>query len=209
MNFAELVADVLTITKRPDQQARAESEVRIAILKAHSQNFFYKDLVEKSVRFLEPGHIQNFKPSEVFPNFRKMKYIRYWNGPDGGIPMTEGDLGRAGPFLEAIDIENSFNAYGYTKTDVFYMAGELQQLRTSSPIEYCLAGAYVLPPVAGITGTVIPSWICVEQPGAVIYEAARKIFMQSGKNQDAQNMQLLLREEYAMLMINSVNQPGE
>lgn len=202
MNFQELVTEVLSITKRPDLQSRIEGAVRAATLKAHNQDFFYKDIRESGIAFEFAGHIQSFQPAQNFDNFRKVKYVRYWHFDPADIPA----FGRAGKFLTAIDIENSIDGYGYIKEDVFYMAGDLIQIRTCTALTHCLVGAYTLP---NITPDGFNSWIADEFPTAIYYEAARQICMQIGKNQDATNLRTAVAEEYAQLKLNSVNKPGE
>lgn len=203
MDYNQLVSEVLSIVKRPDQQARIESAVRAATLKAHRQDYFFRDLKETGVTFTTPSFIQNFLPTQIFgARFRKVKYIRVWN-----YDATDANHGMLGNFLTPIDIENSIDGYGYTKADVYYMAGELLQIRTTMQLSHCLVGAYVNPIVA--TPETFDSWIAEQQPYAIIYEAARQLFMQIGKTSDASGMTNATAEEYAQLKLDSVNKPGE
>lgn len=204
MNFNELTAEVLSITKRPDLQTSIENAVRAATIKAHNQDFFYRDLVETGISFAEESHIQNFLPAQIFGNnFRKIKYIRYWIY-DVTDPTFQG---RAGDFLDALDTENSVDAYGYNKTNVYYLAGELIQIRTSMAATHFLTAAYVYPTV--VTPETFKSWIADFFPYAIIYEACRRMFIQIGKTKDAQSMAGMVAEEYIQLKINAVNKPGE
>lgn len=203
MNFDELRSEVLSIVKRPDQMPRIEAAIRAATLKAHRQDYFFRDLVETGVQFAGDSCIRNFLPSSIFgTRFRKIKYIRYWMY-DGTDEQT---LGSPSSFLTAIDIENSLDAYGYTKTNVYYMAGELVQIRTSQSLTHCLVGAYLNPIV---TETNFSSWIADSNPYAIIYEACRQVFNQIGKASDAQTMTQSLIEEYSQLKLDSINRPGD
>lgn len=203
MNFNELANEVLSIVKRPDLVSRIESAVRAATLKAHKQDYFFRDLVETGVQFTEPLCVQSFLPTEIFGiNFRKIKYVRYWN-----YDAADTNLGLAGKFLDAIDIENAIDQYGYTKSDVFYLAGQLTQIRTSSPLSHCLVGAYINPTVA--TQETFKSWIAEQYPYAIVYEACRQIFNQVGKASDSRDMLANVVEEYSQLKLDSVNKPGE
>jgi hypothetical protein len=49
--LAELQADVITITNRPDLVAETLLAVKKATLKMHQLDFFYKDLVESGLVF--------------------------------------------------------------------------------------------------------------------------------------------------------------
>ena len=203
MDYNELVSEVLSIVKRPDQMPRIESAVRAATLKAHRQDYFFRDLKETGVQFTDPAYIQNFLPTQIFgARFRKIKYIRVWN-----YDATDTNHGMLGTFLTPIDIENSVDSYGYTKANVFYMAGELVQIRTSLPLSHCLVGAYLNPLIA--TPATFDSWIAEQQPYAIVYEACRQVFNQIGKTADAGAMTNATAEEYAQLKLDSVNKPGE
>lgn len=194
MTFNELVAEVMELTRRPDLQTRTEQAVRAATLKAHHSDFFYKDLYEQSVEFGQEYYIQNFLPTDIFTNFRKAKYVRFWIG---------GVDGTAGAFLEPIQIENALDDYGCNKTNVFYMAGQLLQIRTSAPIKRCLFGAYLHPQI--IPANSYCSWIANEYPYAIIYEAARVIFKGIGLDQQTSEMTSLVAEEYRNLKISNVD----
>lgn len=194
MNFNELVAEVITLTRRPDLTDRISPAVRAATLKAHHSDFYYKDLYEQSVEFGQEYYIQNFLPTDIFPNFRQAKYIRFWHGDVDGFP---------GAFLEPIQIENSIDGYDCTKADVFYMAGQLLQIRTSAPIKRCLFGAYVHPIITPVNAYC--SWIANEYPWAIIYEAARTVFKGIGKDQEASEMSRLVGEEYQILRMSVVD----
>lgn len=183
MNFAELVAEVLVIVKRPDLQTRIEGAVRAATLKMHQSDFFYKDLYETAVEFENEFNIQNFLPNEIYPNFRKPKYVRFWNGDASGGP---------GLFLKPIQIENSMDAYGAIKDNVFYMAGQLLQIRTSPAVKRVLFGAYLHPVVT--PAEKYASWIADEYPYAIIYEAARAIYRSIGFQEQASEYSQLMAE---------------
>jgi len=204
MNFNELTSEVLSIVRRPDHQSRIESAVRAATLKAHNQDFYYRDLKESGVEFENSAYIQNFLPTQIFgARFRKIKYIRYWN-----YDATDTvDFGAPGNFFTPIDIENAIDQYGYTKQGVYYMAGELIQIRSAVKFTHCLVGAYTFPIVA--TTETFDSWIAQLYPYSIVYEAARQVFNQIGKPSDAKTMTEAVAEEYRQLTISSLNKPGE
>lgn len=194
MTFAEILAEVLGITKRPDLQDRAISAIKAATLKLHQADFFYKDLVEVPVQFEKAQFLQNFLPTDVIPQFRKAKYIRFWQGDVDGQP---------GPFLTPIQIENSNDLYGYIKTDVFYMAGQLLQIRTCEPCYRILFGAYKHPVIT--PADQYNSWIAVEYPYAIIYEAVRTIFRSIGFSEQANEYAGLAGEVLAEIKLACID----
>lgn len=194
MTFDEMVAEVITITKRPDLQTKIESNVKAATLKAHHSDFYYRDLFEIPVQFTNLFPLQSFLPTEVAPQFRKAKYIRLWVGD------TSGDVGQ---FLTPIQIENSVDGYGYIKTNVFYMAGQLLQLRGTCALDKVLFGCYQHPIIS--PSTAYSSWIAVDMPYAIIYEAARVTFKSISFTEQANEYSALVNEQYAELKLSYVD----
>lgn len=194
MTFAQLVAEVLLIVKRPDLQTRIEGAVRAATLKMHHSDFFYKDIVEVPVQFDLARVLQQFLPTEVVPNFRKVKYIRVWQGDA---------LGSYGPFLEPIQIENSVDIYKCSKSNVFYMAGQMLQIRAVPEVYRVLFGAYKHPTVTPAES--YSSWIAEEYPYAIIYEAARTIFRSISFNEQASEYSQLAAEVLSEIKLSSVD----
>ena len=194
MNFAELVSEVLVIVKRPDLQDRVKQSIKAATLKMHQSDFYYKDMHEVPVQFLESKILQNFMPTEIAPNYRKVKYVRIWNGDIDGA---------AGNFLTPIQIENSLDAYRYMKTDVYYMAGQLLQIRTACPVYRILFGCY-LHPVVSPEGS-YKSWIADEYPFAIIYEAARAMFRSIGYQEQANDYAQLAGEVLQEIKLSCVD----
>lgn len=186
MNFTELVNEVSIIVKRPDLVDRIQGAVRAATEKMHSLDFWYRDLVEVPVQFDREFYIQNFDPRQVIPRFRKAKYIRIWRGDITGGPAE---------FLDPIQIEEAIDAYGYTKTNVFYMAGQLLQIRTTCSVLRVLFGAYKFPVTSPIES--YESWIADDYPWAIVYEAARAIYRSISMDEAASQYERLTAEVVA------------
>lgn len=193
MNFAELVQEVKDITRRADLDARIQSAVKAATLKLHQIDFWYKDLVEVTIEFSDPQHISNFSPTDVIPRFRKAKYIRIWEGGMDGVPMN---------FLKPIQIENALDQYGYQKSDVFYQAGSLIQIRTRNQLQRALFGCYVHP---NVTSSAYSSWIAVEVPFAIVHEACRVIFREIGLAEQSGIQESLLAEIISSMKMSYVD----
>lgn len=194
MNFAEIKAEVISLTRRPDLDTQTDSAIKNATLKAHTSDFFYKDIREIAVQFGTYQFVQNFLPTDVLPRFRKAKYIRRWSGDaDTGQPLN---------FFEPIQIENSLDSYGIIKAEVFYMAGNLLQIRGSSTVDRVLFGAYQYPQ---ITSAGYDSWIANEAPWAIIYGATRIIMNSIGLQEQASQIEGLMLEEYNTLRIFNVD----
>lgn len=194
MNFTELFNEVVIITKRPDLVDRTKQAIRAATIKLHHSDLYFKDLVEIPVQFTNIFFLQSFIPTDVVANFRMVKYIRLWNGD------INGDVGK---FLDPIQIENSLNAYKQIKADVFYMAGQMLQIRGAAPLDKVLFGCYVNPVVTPEAS--YSSWIANEKPYAIIYEAARQVFSSISFDTQAQLMAGMVQDELGELKLTYVD----
>lgn len=195
MNFTQLYDEVLLIVKRPDLSARIESAIKASTLKMHHSDFFYKDIFETAVIFDDVANLQSFTPSEILPNFRKAKYIRFWHESNtGAMP---------GAFLRNIQIEDSLDGYNTLKENVFYMAGKQLQIRACPGVKHVLFGAYMHPVVTPVAD--YNSWIAEEYPYAIIYDAARTVFQSIGFAEQANNFALLSAEVLGEIKMSSVD----
>lgn len=201
MNFAELVNETLIIVKRPDLNAQIESSVRAATLKAHGKEFFYRDIVETGIEFTSPDNRIRFEPKLLYPRFRKPAYVRMWIYDANDIT----NFGRPGADLKCEQIGNLKDGYGYDKENIYYMAGDLLQLRSNITISHILFGSYQYP---DITSDGFSSWIADEFPEAIYREAARSVFKSIGFDEQATEQANMVKELYQLLTINGLPSAG-
>lgn len=201
MTFDEMVAEVISITKRPDLIDRIKSNIRAATLKAHNSGFYYRDIYEVPVQFLNPFYIQSFIPTEINSRYRAAKYVRVWNSSDSDVNSVSGGLGK---FLENIQLENSIDGYGCVKTDVFYLAGQAVQIRGSCPLNKILFGCYLFPVI--LPEANYSSWIATDMPYVIVYEAARVTFKSISFTEQANEYSQLVTDLYRELEIGYVDQ---
>ena len=58
MTLNELIAEVYTITNRPDLVAQTLMAVRSATLKLHQSDYYYKDIFETGFQFTSAEYLQ-------------------------------------------------------------------------------------------------------------------------------------------------------
>jgi len=114
--FAELLADVYTLTNRPDLVAETKLAVKMATLKMHQSDYYYKDISETGITFLAADTIQQLDYRTLIPRWRALKYFR--KSDSTGLP---------GDFLTLLTPEDVLDGYGYQRTDICYVAGEMGQ----------------------------------------------------------------------------------
>lgn len=195
MTLTELQNEVYAITNRPDLVGRTQSAIRAATLKLHQSDFYYKDLFETGIVFSTAAYLQQLEYRTIIPNWRTLKYIRKSdvNGADNL------------PFLEIVVPELVLDSYHQNRNDVAYATGEVIQIRSSTKLQYIYLGCYVNP---NITLTGYSSWIALDHPFAIVYEAAAQIFKQIGKTEEWQAYTLMAREQAQAIAVTNVQTVG-
>lgn len=188
-----LVNDVYTLTNRPDLVGETLLAVRNATLKAHSSDFYPKDLFETGIIFDYEQAQQTFAYKELIPRWRALKYLREYS--------YSGNTGTPGKFLDVVTPETLLDSYNIHKEDVCYLAGYQLQIRAKAASKYFLLGCYVHPTV---TPDNYNSWIADEHPSAIIYEAAATIFKTIGYDEQTAAYRGLVADEYALLRADNI-----
>jgi len=179
MTLTELVNGVYAVTNRPDLVALTEQFVKQATLKLHQLDFFYKDLFETGMIFGSPEIVQQVDIKSLIPRWRANKYLRKSD--------ASGSLGN---FIEDIKVpENSLDSYNIIRDDVYYVAGDLLNIRSSTALQYVLYGCFRYPDITTLS---FSSFIAIDHPYAIINDAATSIFKRVGKDSEAALMRTLV-----------------
>lgn len=195
MTLTELIAEVYTITGRPDRVAETSSAIKSATLRAHQSDFYYQDIYETGISFSSPEYFQQLDYRLLLPRWRALKYLRKYDAV-GGV---------AGTILRIIPPEMLLDDYSVERTDIAYAAGALLQIKSSTKEQYFLLGCYINP---DITDAGYSSWIAVAHPYAIIYEAAAAVFKATGKDEEASTYKQISAEQIAMLRMDSIQAMG-
>jgi len=193
--FAELVSDVKILTNRPDLDTEIKLAVKAATLKAHQSDFYPKDLFETGIAWNPVAYRQSLDYRTVVPRWRAFKYLRKYDAV-GDVP---------GVFFTILTPEQTVNGYGINKENVCYLAGEQLEIRSSTEDEHMLLGCYVHP---DIQETSYNSWIAVEHPYAIEFEAVSKIFKTTGYDEQAAQMQREVAEQFILLRNSNILAQG-
>ena len=168
MTLTELRNEVYTLTNRPDLVAETLSAVRAATLKLHQIDYFYKDLYETGVSFTSAEYKQQIEYRTLLPRWRALKYIRKTDVTGDG----------EGVFFTVLAIpEMVEDQYQINIKDVCYVAGSVVQILSSTKFQYIILGCYLNP---DITESGYNSWIALDHPYAIIFEAAATVFKMIG-----------------------------
>jgi hypothetical protein len=192
--FSDLLDDVYTLTNRPDLVAETKLAVKAATLKMHQTDYYYKDLYETGISFLSADYVQQLEYRDLIPKWRALKYLR-----------KSDSLGEPGDFISLILPEQVLDTYGQTAVNVCYMAGDLLQIRSDTKLQYALLGCYVHPT---ITEVGYSSWIALDHPYAIVYEAARAIADMTGLKEDAASLLRQVAEQVQIIKVNNIVAEG-
>jgi len=171
-DFEELCAHVATMTNRPELASQITLEVQNATSRAHLIDFWLRDRHEKVVTFDQNASAFQMDMSIELERFRKFVYIKPFD-PATGLPITIGEK----ETLEEVSPDKLFTAVRGMKTDCFYMAGNMCNIKTSVLCYAFLVGWYKYPPIA--IGK-YSSWIAEMMPFVIEEEAAGKILCKTG-----------------------------
>lgn len=167
MTLAELIQEVYTLTNRPGLVAETLTAVRSATLKLHQLDYFYKDIFETGVSFTAAAYVQQIEYRTLIPKWRALKYLR----------KTDSTGTEQGQIYNIITPEQVLDSYGTNQENVCYVAGSAIQIRSRDQLQYAMLGCYVNP---DITEAGYDSWIALDHPYAIVFEAAAIIFKAIG-----------------------------
>jgi len=201
MTLTELINEVYIITNRRDLVNETLSAIRSSTLKAHHVDFFYKDIFETGVAFTENDYNQYIEYRTLVPRWRAVKYIRKYQVGTNPAP------GKYGDFFTLKTPENTLDDYGLTEPNIYYIAGESIQLRSTTKIQNALLGCYINPLIGG-TNETYSSWIAIDNPWLIINWAAMYIFRAIGKLDEASMQEKLAAIEVQLLIQSNVIAEG-
>lgn len=195
MTLAELIQEVYTITARSDRVDETASAIKSATLKAHQSDFYYKDLYEVGVDFGTPSFLQSMDYRTLIPRWRAIKYLRKYDL----ATLTPGT------FLNLITPEGVMDRYNVEKANIYYVAGAYINIKADTSEQGYLVGCYVNP---DITSGSYNSWIALDHPYAIIFDAAATVFKATGKDEEAAAYRGLVQEQISMLRASNIIAEG-
>jgi hypothetical protein len=195
MTLTELQDEVYTLTNRPDLVTQTLAAIRAATLKLHQMDYFPKDIFETGIIFTPAAYLQTLEFRNIIPRYRAFKYLR----------KTDSTGTELGAFIDLIDPTNSLDYFNTTRSDVCYLAGQALQIRSSTELQYALFGCYIQP---DITVATYDSWIAVDHPYAIVYEAAASVFKSVGDTEQFAAFSQLSAAQMAEVRLSNILAQG-
>lgn len=197
--FAELVADVKVMTNRPDLDSEIKLAVRAATLKMHQTDFYPKDLYETGIQWSPIAYQQSLDYRTLIPRWRSLKFLRKYDAT--AVSPTAPD----GKFFTVITPDSSLDDYSLDKEDVCYVAGEQLEIRSSTQDTYMILGCYLHP---DITEASYSSWVALDHPFAIEFEATSKVFKMIGFDEQATMINKEVAEQIMLLRNSNILAQG-
>lgn len=195
--FAALISDVIIATGRSDLEATGDIglAIRRATLKAHSMAFWPMDLAEGVVLFADAAaRNQSINVATHLDRFRAVKYIREY-------PSVSSTTGADAQFYTKQDPDAILDAYGQTMNNIWYLGGSNINLRSRGAGNTGVSiGWYQHPLVSSAVN--YASWIADSYPFAIVDEAARMIFKNTGNMDMAAAYDQVMREHFQFMIQN-------
>lgn len=187
MTLDELVAEVITLTKRPDLVDLSKSMVLEATNTVHNVQDWWKDIDTVLVNFSDPNQYIQIIDTQSLPRFKTVAFLRKTNNQAGPVqqygqpwpPANNGYPPVNFNVLQRVEIDDIIDSYGYEKTDIWYAAGSQINVKSSTGLAQVLC-AFYQSPMLGRTNDRYKSWIAIDLPWVIIYRAAGHVFAHIG-----------------------------
>lgn len=172
--WTDLVAEIISLTNRPDLTAETDLALRQAVRAAHKSGKYWRDLALVSVTGLSEDTLQDI-PLSNFPQFRQAIYVKSGTGDK---------------FYKAIAIDDLLDDYNVFKLNVYYGFGTSIKLRSSAP-ETSYDVAYYKYPIVSPTSS-FDSWIADQHRDLLVALAASNVCGMVGEQEIKSRLDVLV-----------------
>lgn len=199
--LAALLTDVYSLTNRPDLVAESTLAVKMATLKAHQSDFFFRDIAQLPINlFIAPTPAVFTVPLTSFTRWRAWSTITKYD------PVTADIVDSANAQIEIVPSAMLFDSYQLKRTNIAWNDGVSVNIRfvpdTTLTFPYNLLFKWYQN--QDITNAAAMGWISDNHPYCIVTEAARTIFKTIGQDQQAAYYESLVKEQYQELKISNI-----
>lgn len=174
--YDSIVADVVTLTKRPDLAEEITVAVRTATLSVHMLESFPRDISTELVKLPNAFYTAGFDIQVLFPRFRGLSTIRIL---DSSFAPAET------PAIEIVELGDIYDPiYGSLKNNIAYAAGTSLNVRCAVPAYGCIVEYFQLPMVRRDSYN---SWIAQLFPEPIVYKAASIVLGTNGNEEKSKS----------------------
>lgn len=167
MNFAEVVAEVIRMTERPDKIIDIKRNVNAAINFCVTEGNFSRDLEEDEYDLVPTSYTQSIDVADL-TRFRKVQYIR---------PSTHTK------YLTHLTADKVFSPSGKEACNVFYQSGDSIKMKLNKLSPTALIGHFRYAPT--LVNDDDEFWLLELSPYMIIDKAAAITYAQVGNKAES------------------------
>lgn len=176
--YDSVVADVITLTNRPDLADETAIAVRTATISVHSSTNWPRDLQTALVKLPNASNITALDIQVLFPRLRGVSSLRITDVNFDPINSDDANI-------EIVEMDDIYDpVYKQLRNNIAYVGGTTLNVRNYIAAYGYLVSYYSLPRVRRDDYT---SWIAQLSPDAIVYQAASIVFSTNGNEEKAKS----------------------
>lgn len=183
--FDGMVADVISITNRPDLSDETALAVRTATVNCHLSDAYARDVQVSSIQLPAPVYATGLDISALFPKLRGLSLIQAMDVNYQPIEVTPESR------MKVIELSDVYDSYGALRNNIAYIAGNQINIRSLVNSYGFFVTWFNLPEVKRDTYN---SWIASIYPDAILYWAASIVLDTNGNEAKAAKLMRLTQE---------------
>lgn len=174
--FDGLLADVITLTARPDLEAETALALRTATNNAHFSDAYPRDVQTQVIQLVEAGYAESFDLPTLFPRLRGISSVKLLDINYQPVIFTPENA------IQIIELSDVYDSYGALRSNVAYIAGDKLHVRTAVASYGFLVEWFKAPSTRRVDYS---SWIAQLYPDVIIYWAASIVLSTNGNEEKA------------------------
>lgn len=188
-----ILDSVYELSKRPDLSAETLSRVKKATLKLHMSDFFVQDKKKVTLTLASSSTYRYTIDTTAIevPRFRKASYIRQYVFPATGYEKQ----------YSLVESDEIFDEYLLEKTNYFYQAGSVINIRSNIELTQVNLGYFQYP---NLVDESYFSWIADQTPQYIVEETLATLFGLIGKDTEARYYRALANENIVLLKMTGL-----
>lgn len=183
--FDEMVADVMTLTARPDLAGETALAVRTATNNVHFCDAFPRDLQSTIVQLPIASYVAQLDIPTLFPRLRGLSAVKQLDV--SGMPLA----GREAGSIEVVELADIYDDYNEWRSNIAYVAGDKINVKANILSPGFLVEWFKAP---ATKREQYNSWIAVAYPDVILYWAASLVLSTNGNEEKAQKYMQLTQQ---------------
>lgn len=189
--FDGLLADIVTLTNRPDLEGETSIALRTATLSAHSSAAFPRDSITQLVTLDSPAYLASIDIQLLLPRLRGLSSVRLLDATFA--PLTT-------PEIDIVEMGDIYDINDQIKNNSAYIGGSAVNVRSSIGSYGYLVEYFQLP---FVRREQYNSWIAIMQPETIIYSAAALVLNTNGNTEKASGYAKQVDKEFRPQLISN------